>query len=177
MGTDLTVARPPSVVELAASANPRIVTRDGEVVPLADASVDALAAFLGDMRAMRDAITAAETAVRSEVAARADGAGTRTLRVGGAKVLVGAPTETVFALDAALADLRALVKARGFTENVLAAEVEEIERVKVVREPDHAAIRRLRARGDRDVNTILDRHTHTRPADRRTVKVEWEAAP
>lgn len=175
MGTDLTTRPIPSIVELAADADaPRLVTRDGEVVPLADASVDTMAAFLDTMRAMRDAIEAAEAAVRGEVAQRADQAGTRTLRVGGAKVTLDAPTTAVFALDAALADLRALLDERGEPVHELDAAVEAIRRTKVTHEPDHAAVKRLRAMGDRDVNAILDRHTHSRPRDRRTVRVEWD---
>lgn len=161
--------------------DPRIVTRDGEVVPLGEASTAQVGEFLADLRAMRTMLDAAIAATAGDLAVRSDAAGTRTLRAGGVTVTVGPDVEKRFALDAALADLRALLDARdphgtrlaidaAFDE--LVNDVGAIARVKVTREPDMAAIKRLRSRGDVDVNAILDRHTHEVGVARRTVKVE-----
>lgn len=175
------ITAPAPSVGLVLEDDPRIVTRDGEIVRLAEATVGDLGRFVADLRAMRRVVDDALVAVAAEVGERADSAGTRTLREGGVVVTIDADTETVFSLDAALAELRDLLRARTSSGSLLAVDaalddllsaVEAIERVKVVREPDHAAIKRLRARGDRDVNAVLDKHTTTRPKTRRTVKVE-----
>ena len=125
---------------------------------------------------MRRVIGDALDRVAVEVAERGDAAGTRTLRADGYAFALDAPTETVFSLDAALAELRALVEVRDneTAEGAMAlgVAVDAIARTKITREPDHAAIKRLRARGDRDVNAILDRHTTTRPRARRTLRIE-----
>ena len=178
MSTDLAAPTRllPTILLATDPDDPRLVTDDGEVVPLATAEVPQLAAFLDTLRQMREAVGAAEQAARSELAARSDAAGTRTLRAGSAKVTLDAPTETVFGLDAALVELRDLVAERLYHRDDLAAAVEQIARVKVTREPDMAAIKRLRAMGAPDVIAILDQHPTVRPRARRSVKVEWEVA-
>ena len=71
-----------------------------------DMPVDDLARFVGDLREMRRVIGDALDRVAVEVAERGDAAGTRTLRADGYAFGLDAPTETVFSLDAALAELR-----------------------------------------------------------------------
>lgn len=166
------ITAPAPSVGLVLEDDPRIVTRDGEIVRLAEATVGDLGRFVADLRAMRRVVDDALVAVAAEVGERADSAGTRTLREGGVVVTIDADTETVFSLDAALAELRALLDTRGTTFDEIAEAVEAIVRTKVTHEPDMAAVKRLRARGDRDVNAVLDKHTTTRPKTRRTVKVE-----
>lgn len=166
----------PSILLAVNEDDPRIVTSDGEVVPMSDAALGDLAGFVGTLREMRDQVDAAMHAATAELASRSDAAGTRTLRADGVKVVLDAPTETVFALDAALADLRALAAERDGDElGEVGALFDQVERRKVVREADHAAIKRLRATGDRQVVAILDQHTHTRPRDKRRATITWEA--
>lgn len=177
MSTDVARLAAPSIALVLDENAPRIPdTQTGEVVLLADATVPQLARFVGDLREMRRVIGDALDRVAVEVAERGDAAGTRTLRADGYAFALDAPTETVFSLDAALAELRALVEVRDneTAEGAMAlgVAVDAIARTKITREPDHAAIKRLRARGDRDVNAILDRHTTTRPRARRTLRIE-----
>ncbi len=177
MSTDVARLAAPSIALVLDDAAPRIPdTETGEVVLLGDASVPQLARFVGDLREMRRVIGDALDRVAVEVAERGDAAGTRTLRADGYAFGLDSPTETVFSLDAALAELRALVEVRDneTAEGAMAlgVAVDAIARTKITREPDHAAIKRLRARGDRDVNAILDRHTTTRPRARRTLRIE-----
>lgn len=168
----------PSILLAVDADDPRIVTSDGEVVAMGDATLGDLAGFVGTLRDMRDQVDAALAAATRELAERADGAGTRTLRADGVKVVLDAPTERRFALGAAIADLSALVRERGRDADGamgLAMACDAIVRVKVTRETDHAAVKALRARGDRDVNAILDQHTHDVPRDRRRATITWEA--
>lgn len=182
MSTDVARLAAPSIALVLDDAAPRLPdTQTGEVVLLADATVPQLARFVGELREMRRVIGDALDRVAVEVAERGDAAGTRTLRADGYAFGLDSPTETVFSLDAALAELRALLNERDphgtliaidAAFDALVVDVNAIARTKITREPDHAAIKRLRARGDRDVNAILDRHTTTRPRARRTLRIE-----
>ena len=145
----------------------------GELVPLGSASLDQAAGFLETLREMRRIVQDAESVVVSEIAQRADAAGTRTLHAATGKVVVSAGERVDFGLDSALAELEALSIARGLSMPVgVVAGIHAIVRERVTREPDHAAIKRLRAMGDREVIAILDKHTTTTVADRRTVAVK-----